>query len=465
MNVIVIVTDSLRIDHMGCYGSEVQTPNLDRLAQEAALFEHAYADSLPTLPMRTTWWTGQVTFPYRPWQPFARSDYLLAEVLWDRGYTSALVTDTYHMHKPVYNCGRGFDTVVWVRGQEYDPWIIDEDIPVDLSRYHRLKGDESDALWIPRFEQYMRNRSTFRAEEDYPTPRVAKEAMRWLDDVVKTKGQKDNLFLWVDFFDPHEPWDPPESYWNLYDPDYSGQEIIDPVAGMVEGYMTPEEVAHTQSLYAAEVTFVDRWVGILLDHVRDLGLYDNTMIVHVSDHGEPFGEHGVIRKAEPWNYEELVHIPWLIRHPEGIGAGERFNQMVQSQDMLPTILDFLGIAQPLELPFLAPTRTMFPQDMVIDTKTVTMDGTSLLPLMAGDVETIRDYAYTGHHERQWSIRSHEWSYLLPIDGSGLPELYDRRSDPSEQCNVLHDHIEVGEHLELELRRFVDGLLARHDGRR
>ncbi|NIV28955.1 MAG: sulfatase-like hydrolase/transferase [Anaerolineae bacterium] len=466
MNAIVIVTDSLRVDHIGCYGSEVQTPNLDKFAQAGALFEHAYADSLPTIPMRTTWWTGTVGFPYRHWRPFEPSDYLLAEILWDRGFTSALITDTYHMHKPVYNCGRGFDTVVWVRGQEYDPWIVDPEVRVDLGPHHRLRGDETDVVWRPRFEQYLRNRTMFRTEEEYPAPQVAIEAIRWLDYVVKDKGQKDNLFLWVDFFDPHEPWDPPEPYWSLYDPAYHGQEIIDPVPGDIEGYMTPEEVAHTRALYAGEVTFVDHWVGVLLDHVRALGLFDNSLIMHTSDHGEPFGEHGFIRKAHDWNFEELVHIPWLIRHPEGIGAGQRFGQIVQSQDLMPTVLDFLGIAGPLELPFSAPGRTPFPQDVVVDRKAVTLDGTSLLPLMAGEVEAIRDYAYTGHGHRGhlWSIRSHDWSYLLPIRGEN-PELYDRRTDPSEQSNVIHDHPELGEHLELELRRFVDSLLARHSGER
>ena len=68
MNVVVVVTDSLRADHVGAYGSKVSTPNLDRLALEGTLFEHAYAESLPTLPTRTTWWTGRVGFPFRPWQ-------------------------------------------------------------------------------------------------------------------------------------------------------------------------------------------------------------------------------------------------------------------------------------------------------------------------------------------------------------------------------------------------------------
>ena len=142
MNVICIVNDSLRADHCGCYDGvggiravqyhttegikKTATPNLDRLAAEGVLFSHCYAESLPTIPTRTTWWTGRVGFPFRPWQPFQTSDYLLAEVLWNHGYTSALVTDVYHGHKPVYNVGRGFDTTVFVRGQEYDPWIVDD---------------------------------------------------------------------------------------------------------------------------------------------------------------------------------------------------------------------------------------------------------------------------------------------------------------------------------------------------
>ena len=458
MNVIVVILDSLRVDHVGCYGSHVQTPNIDRLAQKGTLFASAFSESLPTLPTRTTWWTGRVNFPFRRWQPFELGDLMLAEVLWDRGYTSALVTDVYHMHKPMYNCGRGFDTTVFVRGQEYDPWIVDEHIQVDLSR-HRLKGNASDALWRPRFEQYLRNMSVVKGEEDYFAPRVAKEAIRWLDYVVRTQGRKDRLFLWVDFFDPHEPWDPPDPWRSMYDPDYSGQEIIDPVAGDVAGYMTPREVEHTKALYAGEVTFADKWVGVLLDRVRELGLWDNTLLMLTSDHGEPFGEHGYIRKARPYNHEQLVHIPWIVRHPDGPGAGRQIDALVQTTDLMPTILDALHIPWPLKQVYRAPTRMMFPQDMPVASQEVDLHGSSLLPLMKGDVAKVRQYAYTGHHGRQWSIRNHQWVYLLNIDGSGGPELYHLPSDPEEQHNVVANHPELAGALELELRRWVARLQA------
>ncbi len=462
MNVVVLCTDSLRADHLGCYGNPwIRTPHLDRLAREGALFEHCYSENLPTLPTRTAWWTGRYQFPWRGWQQFEHSDYLLAEVLWDRGYTSALVTDTYHMHKPVYNCGRGFDTVRWIRGQEYDPWIVDPGLAVDLSVGHRLKGDESDRLWRPRFEQYLRNRSAWGDDEERtPTAQVAKAAVGWLEDQVRARGNRDRLFLWVDFFDPHEPWDPPEPYRSLYDPGYRGQELIDPVAGPVAGYMTESEVRHTMALYAGEVTMVDTWAGVVLDAVRALGLWDDTLVMHVSDHGEPFGEHGIIRKARPWNYEELVHIPWIVRHPQGLGAGRRIPALVQTVDLMPTVLDALGIQGPLTLPFVAPTRTMFPQDIVVNQRRVELTGRSLMPLLRGEQAGVREFAVTAHHERQWSLRTADWSFLLPIDGSGGPELYDRRRDPAETDNLAGVEPAVVQAMELELRRFVDEIERR-----
>jgi arylsulfatase A-like enzyme len=456
MNIIVIVTDSLRADHIGCYGLDgpiaVKTPNIDRLAQDSALMAQAYAENLPTLPCRTAWWTGRYLFTQRGWQHFEDSDYLLAEVLWDKGFTSALVADTYHMHKPVYNCGRGFDTVYWIRGQEYDPWIVDENIAVDFSR-HRLRGDGQDDLWKKRFTQYLRNVSWYETEEDYAVARVIKTACGWLDQVTRT--QKDNLFLWVDCFDPHEPWDPPSPYREMYDPDYEGQELIDPVPGPVEGYMTEEELAHTKALYAGEITFVDKWVGVLLDHIRALGLYDNSLIMFTSDHGEPFGEHGIVRKARPWNYEELAHIPWLIRHPEGWGAGKRFGCFVQPPDLMPTVLAAVGVTEDLSLPYLAPVKHTFPQDIVVDETEVVVQGQNLLPILRGEREAIRDLTVTAHYNAQWGIRTEDWTYLFNLDPTKPSELYHRKEDRAEQNNVLTEHQDVADALELKLRRFAD----------
>ncbi|MHB0855941.1 MAG: sulfatase [Anaerolineae bacterium] len=456
MNVIVIVTDSLRADAVGCYGSRVKTPNLDRLAAEGTLFERAYSESLPTMPTRTSWWTGRVQFPFRGWQQFETADLLLAEVLYDKGYTSALVSDCYHMFKPVYNCGRGFDNVFWVRGQQCDPWVQPGEGRADLERYYRFRGDDSDPVWREIAEQHMRNASVRVSEEDYAAPRVIKQAMRWLESVTTKK--RDRLFLWVDCFDPHEPWDPPEPYWSMYDSAYKGQELIDPVPGPVEGYLTPEELRHTKALYDGEVSFVDKWVGVLLDYLRDTGLYENTFIMQVSDHGEPFGEHGIIRKAQPWNYTELVHVPWIVRHPDGLGAGSRVPAIVQTTDLMPTVLDALGISRELRLDFIAPVKTgVFPQDTVVSSRDIALHGHSLLPLLRGEIDAVRDYACIGHGGASWTIRDHDWSYHLFLDGQRPSELYDLRRDWGEEHNLAAEEPDVAAHQELALRRFVANL--------
>jgi arylsulfatase A-like enzyme len=304
----------------------------------------------------------------------------------------------------------------------------------------------------------LRNVSWYQKEEDYNVARVVQAAIDWLEKV--TQRQKDRLFLWVDCFDPHEPWDPPSPYREMYDPGYTGQTLIDPVPGPVEGYMTPEELRHTRALYAGEVTFVDKWLGVLLDRIRDLGLCDNSLIMFTSDHGEPFGEHGIVRKAQPWGYEELAHIPWLIRHPDGLGAGQRVDGFVQPPDMMPTILDALGIegalgtTSALELAFTAPVRLTFPQDVVVNRRTVQLHGHSLLPLLAGETDAVRDFAVTTHYIRQWAIRTPDWTYMLNFDGRP-PELYHRSTDLQEQHNVATTHPDVADRLELVLRRFAD----------
>jgi len=455
MNVIVIIADSMRADHLGCYGSKIKTPNLDRLAAESALFEEAYAENLPTMPSRTAMWTGRFLFTQRGWQPLAMNDYPMAEIFWDRGMTSAFITDVYHMHKPIYNCGRGFDTTVFVRGQEYDPWIVDKTANVDINRYHRLRGDKSDPMWRDRFEQYLRNVSGFKSEEDCFAPRVVKEAIRWLEYV--TKAKKDNLFLWVDCFDPHEPWDPPSPFREMYDPGYKGLEMIDPVPGPVEGYMSQTELKHTRALYAGEVTFVDKWIGILLDRIRDLGLWDNSLIVFMSDHGEPLGEHGFVRKAFPRNYEELAHTPIIVRHPKGLGAGKRFKAFVQPPDLLPTILDLKGISKDLRLDYRAPVKLTFPQDVVVQSENVRLTGESFLPILEGRADSIRDFAITAHYNAQWSIRTKEWAYLYNLNKKTPNELYHRLHDRAETKNVISEHKDIADTLESRLIRFADSL--------
>ncbi|MHA2204157.1 MAG: sulfatase-like hydrolase/transferase, partial [Candidatus Hodarchaeales archaeon] len=143
MNVIVIMLDSFRKDHLGCYGNRwINTPNIDKFASDAVVFDHAYAEGLPTIPVRVALFTGRYTLPFRGWQPLEQNDLLVAELLWNKGITSALIADTYHMHKPEMGFCRGYDYVRWIRGQETDPTRIDPNLPIDVTQY-------SEKNWHP----------------------------------------------------------------------------------------------------------------------------------------------------------------------------------------------------------------------------------------------------------------------------------------------------------------------------
>ena len=364
---------------------------------------------------------------------------------------------------------RGFDYVKFIRGQEADPYIVDPNVKVDLSKWHykNYLTEIDKKLFI----QYLKNRHDWKNEEDHFVAKVMKESMKWLEEQVKS-GKRDKLFLWIDSFDPHEPWDPPEEYYKLYAPkEYNDLPIINPSIGGKEGgfikNFTELEVKHIRAQYAGEVTLVDKWVGIFLEKVKELELWDNSLIIIISDHGEPLGEHGIIRKVRPWPYEELSRIVLLIKPPLelGEGKGKRIKTFVQTPDLMPTILDILKI--PLE------KRSLW-------SVTPKIQGKSLLPIITGETEELRDFAIAGHYRMSWSIRNEEYSlYLWPRTifpytfGTTIteekdkvnPELYKlkreyippkpqnwRIGEQPERENIIEQEREIAKELELRLLR-------------
>ncbi len=468
MNVIVVMLDSLRRDHLGCYGNTwISTPHIDSFASDCMVFDLAYAEGLPTIPVRTSLFTGRYTLPFRRWQPLEKEDVLLSEVLWDKGCRSALIADTYHMHKPRMGFCRGFDSVTWIRGQETDPYIVDPAIRVDVEAFSERDWKaaypgQSDQQARDNLAQYLRNIHHWKGEEDHFVAQTMTAAADWLQD-QQDRGRSDLLFLWIDSFDPHEPWDPPVPYSEMYPVDeYQGPPIIW-AGGLANDWSLPE-LRHYRSQYAGEVSLVDRWFGDLVEKVDDLGLFDNTTMIVLSDHGEPLGEHGIVKKVRPWPYEELSHFPLLVRPPDGTEpGGTRVKQFVSMPDIMPTILDILGVPIP-----------------------PTVQGNSLLGIARGEIAA-PGFGISGHYGRSWSIRDTKWSFYLwlagkapytwgigypkPSEDGRRPELYEVESefvpprpgnwlpdrDLAERENLIDEHPEIARSLELDLRRFVQSL--------
>ena len=457
-NVILIMNDSLRRDHVNAYGVKppwarpghegepfVRTPNLDRLAADAMLFDRYYVASYPTVPNRADLYTGRFGFCYQGWQPLAHTDVILPEIIKRHGYKSALFFDTPPMGSVDYNFMRGFDAWEWIRGQLGDKYITDPrvatPVPADRHKVRRIDGTQ----------QYLRNQRDRRYEKDYLAPRTITRAMEWLED----NHTRDGFLLWVDTWDPHEPFDPPPHYLSLYDkPGYDGQHIIFPQYGHVD-YMTPEELDHVRALYAGEVTMCDTWVGQLIDHAEHLGLLDNTLIIYMTDHGHLFGDHGL--EGKPGGqlgslYEPTARIPLIIRHPDGLGAGERIQPLVQPPDILPTILEFLDVPIP-----------------------DTVQAQSIWPVIRGEAERLRDYAFCGRYPLGtmysytaatfdgWAgpdrvaspltVVNEEWAYICAPE-SWPSHLYRLTEDLDQLHDVAGQYPEIAERMRAALLDFM-----------
>ncbi|MEM2238776.1 MAG: sulfatase [Candidatus Bathyarchaeia archaeon] len=427
MNIIVIVVDSLRQDHVSFYnrGRPVfekvpacKTPHIDKFADECVVFENAYPCGLPTIPVRTELMTGHYTLPYRPWSPMESEDITLADILTREGYVCGLISDTYHLARPGMNFHKSFHSFIWIRGQEYDSYIPPPPLKKRVEDY--VNKNYTDK-WKNLVARFLANTEDFSREEDWFPAKVVMESLKWLRRARAARYNK--IFLWIDCFDPHEPWDPPPRFDTYTDPDYKGARLILPMGGYASEWATSEEIRYIRGLYAGEVTFVDYWLGYLFKELEDLGYYDDSVIVLTADHGHPLADHGKFLKGVDRLYNELLKIPFMIRLPGGEKA-KRTNAIIQFPDLLPTLLDLLDFKW-----------DMFP-----------MHGRSFLPVLMGELNDHRHYAISGYYEGvDRCIRDEEWSLIQRPEGQP-DELYNIKDDPRESRNLIDEYPEEAKRL-------------------
>ncbi|MHB8621344.1 MAG: sulfatase [Chloroflexota bacterium] len=422
LNVIVIVSDTLRRDHLSFYGNRtVRTPHLDALAAQSAVFDRYYAASFPTMPARADLLLGKWTFTYMAWEPYPPTEVPLPERLAAHGYVTVGLADT-----PFYTVGgMGFD-----RGFTHF---------FDM----RSQPTASNDIHPPLFS-HPRN-----SEYDYCAPGTFLQAERCLDRLHDRP-----FFMLVDTWDPHEPWDPPAWYLRHYRSDRPPGRPPSPCYGYArEAGISDDDLAFAHDCYMAEITMVDRAVGRLLERVDSLGLAESTAILFTTDHGFYFGEHGGLfgkmirrpghaRMRPAWLrsplYEEIVHLPLLMRIP-GVEPG-RVAGIASAVDLMPTVLDLAG-APPASGP--------------------AVHGCSLLPLVQGEERSGRDFTVSSlplanpgqalrvvdnlfrsvEEFQPATITDETWSLLYSARGESV-ELYDLVHDPAQSANIAGDHPDV-----------------------
>ena len=418
MNIVVVIIDSLRKDHVGAYGNGwIKTPNLDALAKESLRFTRPYPESLPTICARRAIHTGLRTFPFRNWQrwseddvalwgwqPIPRDQTTLAEILSDEGYQNLLVTDTLHQFRPFYDMHRGFEVFHFIRGQERDYYR--PQTPASQKKMEDvLIGGPSAAHAEEIMRQYLANTMGRKGEEDYFAPQVFLKGMEFLEAAREDQP----FFLVVDNYDPHEPWDTPEKYISLYDEGYSGPEPMTSSSGSSD-WLTERQLKRMHARYSAEVTMADRWLGNFLDRMEELNLFENTMLILFSDHGHAFGEHGFAGKVPAALYPELTDTVFFIRHPGGKGAGQTNDYYASTHDVAPTVLGALGIEPPSP-----------------------MDGQDLSVLLDGGEPDPRPHMTASYHDHVWA-RDEDYAMFASHDGSEA-KLFDLRQDPNMDRDI------------------------------
>ncbi len=368
---LLVTVDTLRADRVGAYGGAYPTPALDRLAREGVLLEHAVTPTPTTAPAHVSLFTGR-----HPWNhgvldnavPLGDVGPTLAEIARSHGLATAAFVSSYILDRR-FGFDRGFDHYGFAPNRDY-AW----------------RGDHKEQF-------YARGEATTR------------EAVAWLRGHAERGGGR--FLLWVHYFDPHTPYEPPEGFALPAD-----AEVTLPGLGVPPGVSDRRQLAALIRAYQGEVAYADAQVGALLDALEELGLDGDTAVIVTSDHGEGLGDHGLLEHGVNL-FDELVRVPLIVR-ASGLEAGRRLEGSAQLEDLLPTALSLLGIAAPADI-----------------------DGVDLLPWLRGDASRSPRDAALGRRKHYASrpvlFFERAWPQKWIGRRVGEGRVYDLARDPREQA--------------------------------
>ncbi len=330
MRTILILMDSLNRHYLNAYGdSRIQTPNLDRLAERGTVFDGHWSGSLPCMPARREMLTGRLNFLETPWGPIEAWDTTLPHLLRNEEIYTHMITDHYHyFHRGGDGYHDLFDSWEFQRGQEGDAWRPVVNVP-QPPKDARGKGLQRWPYW--------RNSSVRDDEDDlsYPTPRSFQDAINFLD----MNADADNWHLHLEVFDPHEPFECPQKYRDLYNDTWDKYHYTWPAYNRLDPELDDDEaIAHIRKSYAGVLTMADVWLGKFLDKMDEYNMWDDTTLILTTDHGHLLGEHGYWAKNYMFDYAELAHIPLILCAPD-VPGGQRIQSLTTTIDIMPTLLD------------------------------------------------------------------------------------------------------------------------------
>lgn len=330
MKAIMVMYDSLNRHMLPNYGCEwTLAPNFLRLGERCAVFDNHYIGSMPCIPARRELHTGRHNFLHRSWGPFEPFDDSTFTLMRQNGVYSHLASDHYHYWEDggaTYH--HRYSSWVNVRGQEGDAW----------------RGEVADPPYIDHLGRVARqdqvNRKYMQEESSTPQAKTFAEGKLFLEK----NWQEDNWFLQIETFDPHEPFFTLKQWKDKYNYEWDGPHFDWPKYQRVTE--DPDAVEYLKYQYAALLTQCDHYIGTVIDFMDEHEMWEDTMLMVITDHGFLLGEHDWWGKGSmPW-YNETAHIPLFIWDPRSKRAGVRRSSLTQTIDIGPTLLGYFDIDQP-----------------------------------------------------------------------------------------------------------------------
>ena len=392
-DVLVLTVDILRADHLGCYGyARATSPNIDALAADAIVFENAISPSTFTKASVASMFTGVNPHSHGVFKGTVginqATGAVESDILSDRFTTLA---EGMYEH--------GLNTMAWVQNGQ--------------------------------LRSYMGFAQGFTSYFDQPgsIERIAPHFDRWLE----LWGDAARYFAYLHFLDLHGPFNPKPPFRGAFGGGSSSITGMDRGSwlnfkqGVVDGdiVLTEADLHELEARHDEVLLYTDSWIGRILDRLRETGRYDNTLIVLTSDHGEAFWEHGFISHSNR-PYEELCHVPLIIKLPKSAQAGRRIPDTIGMIDLAPTLLDYVGATPP-----------------------AAMTGESFLSLLTDASASIEPRTRYVEVHYVVALRTDRWKYIHR-DGTET-ELFDLTADPGETINRIADFPEVAE----DMQRRVD----------
>lgn len=427
MHIILYVLDALRADHLGCYGYERDTsPNIDSLAHEGVVFENCFTSTTWTRPVAASILTG--TYPGlhltgSRYDMFSTNLARLPEVLKAGGFKTGAFSTMGNVSSEV-GFGHGFDCY---HDLFREPAILAKRRRLNTAKEGLMQSQDSE-IALPRAEDI----------HDFLFP--------WL-----AENRQKNCFSFIWSIETHDPYTAPQSFWRFSRPTRANEGELSDIRSSGEA-----DRERLSNLYDNEIYYNDYCIGKIINNLKELNIYDDTLFVIIGDHGDAFYEHGFYTHSHA-PYEELIHVPMIFKFPKGDYAGKRITGLVELIDIFPTLMTATGLGG-------SASGTDF------------LQGHNLLPLIEGREQKVRDYTFSETrildvHNRYLSVRSEHWKYIrierpkrrgntfrktlqhvlkrgMMIDilrsprhflrtylGGGNEQLFDLKSDPGEQNNL------------------------------